>query len=51
MEFPGESKINLNIETDRGGAVIEVGEYRVRIDDKLIEELESVLGQGSVSIS
>jgi DNA polymerase-3 subunit alpha len=49
--FPGDSKINLKIETNQGRAVIEVGEYKVCIDDLLIEELESILGEGTVSIS
>ncbi len=50
INFPGNSKINLKIETDQGRAVIEVGEYKVDIDDPLIEELESMLGKGTVSI-
>ncbi len=49
--FPGNSKINLRIQTSEGEAVIEVGEYRVEIDDPLIEELESTVGKGTVSIS
>lgn len=51
LKFPGDSKINLNIETEDGKAVIEVGEYRVSIDDPLIDHLETMLGKGTVSIS
>ncbi|NIX15930.1 MAG: hypothetical protein GWN11_08620 [Candidatus Dadabacteria bacterium] len=51
LNYPGSSKVVISIETTDGIADLEVGEYKVNIDDPLIEKLESLLGKGTVSIS
>ena len=49
--YPGNSKIQLHIQTSEGEAVIEIGDYKVDIDNLLIEELEETLGKGTVHIT
>jgi len=49
--YPGNSKIQLHIQTLEGEAVIEIGDYKVDIDNLLIEELEETLGKGTVHIT
>jgi len=46
-----EAKIQLHIQTLEGEAVIEIGDYKVDIDNLLIEELEETLGKGTVHIT
>jgi len=45
-DYPGNSPIHLHITTDIGEAVIELGKFRVDIQDKLIDDLESHFGKG-----
>lgn len=44
--YPGESIIYLHIETDYGEAVIEVGNCRVDIQDRFLEDVERLFGKG-----
>lgn len=44
--YPGESFVHLHFETQLGEAVIEIGESRVEIQDKLIEDVEGLFGKG-----
>jgi len=45
-DYPGNSPIHLHITTDIGEAVIELGKFRVDVQDKLIDDLESHFGKG-----
>ena len=38
--------MHLHFETQLGEAVIEIGESRVEIQDKLIEDVEGLFGKG-----
>jgi DNA polymerase III subunit alpha len=44
--YPGDSLVHLHFETSLGEAVIEIGESRVEIQDKFIEDVEGLFGKG-----
>ncbi|HEX9667612.1 MAG TPA: DNA polymerase III subunit alpha [Thermodesulfobacteriota bacterium] len=46
--YPGESLVHLHFETSLGEAVIEIGESRVEIQDKFIEDVEGLFGKGTL---
>ena len=48
--YPGESLVHLHLETKLGVAVIEVGESRVEIQDKFIEDVEGLFGKGTLRL-
>lgn len=41
---PGESSVYLHLETDRGEAIVEIGNRRVNIRDEFIDEVERLFG-------
>ncbi|MDA2917946.1 DNA polymerase III subunit alpha [Desulfobacterota bacterium AH_259_B03_O07] len=45
-DYPGNSPVHLRIISNIGEAVIELGDFRVDIQDKLIDDLESHFGKG-----
>ena len=49
-KFPGDSTVIINIKTDRSEAVLRVGTCKVDLGDKLIENVEGLLGQGAVTL-
>ncbi len=49
-KFPGDSTVIINIKTDRSEAVLRVGNCKVDLGDKLIENVEGLLGQGAVTL-
>ena len=49
-KFPGSSTVIINIKTDRSEAVLRVGNCKVDLGNKLIENVEGLLGQGAVTL-
>ncbi len=49
--YPGESLVHLHIETNLGEAVVEIGDYKVEIQDKFFEDVERLLGSNSFRLS
>ncbi|HWP92071.1 MAG TPA: DNA polymerase III subunit alpha [Thermodesulfobacteriota bacterium] len=43
---PGESLIHLHVETSSGEAVVEVGEYKVNVHDRFLDDIERLFGSG-----
>jgi len=43
--YPGESLIHLHIETNYGEAVVEIGNYKVNIHDRFLEDVERLFGR------
>jgi DNA polymerase-3 subunit alpha len=43
---PGESLIHLHVETSSGEAVVEVGEYKVDVHDRFLDDIERLFGSG-----
>jgi len=48
--YPGQSLVHLHIETSHGEAVIEIGDYRVDIQDKFFDDVERVFGKGAMRL-
>ncbi len=48
--YPGGSLVHLHFETSLGEAVVEIGEPRVEIQDKFIEDVEGLFGKGTLRL-
>ncbi len=48
--YPGQSLVHLHIETNVGNAVVEIGDYKVDIHDKLFEDVERLFGKGAMRL-
>lgn len=48
--FPGDSTVIIDMRTSRSEAVLRVGNCRVDFRDELIENVEGLLGEGSVTL-
>ena len=49
-KFPGDSTVIIDMKTDRSEAVLRVGNCKVDFGDELIENVEGLLGKGSVTL-
>ena len=49
-KFPGSSTVIINLRTDRSEAILRVGNCRVDFGGKFIENVERMLGEGTVTL-
>jgi hypothetical protein len=49
--YPGKSLIYLHVETNHGEVMVEVGNCRVDIQDKFIEDVERLLGSRALRLA
>lgn len=49
-KFPGDSTVIIDMKTDRSEAVLRVGNCKVDFGNDLIENIEGLLGKGSVTL-
>ncbi|MCY3985987.1 MAG: hypothetical protein OXF23_02960, partial [Candidatus Dadabacteria bacterium] len=49
-KFPGSSTVIIDLKTDRSEALLKVGNCKVDFGDKLIENVERLLGEGVVTL-
>jgi DNA polymerase-3 subunit alpha len=47
-KYPGSCEVHIHINTDDGESVVEVGDYRVDVEDNFIAEVEQLLGERAV---
>ncbi|NIP26755.1 MAG: hypothetical protein GWO38_23765, partial [Phycisphaerae bacterium] len=43
-KYPGSSEVHVHINTDDGESVLEVGDFRVEVQDNFIYDVEELLG-------
>ncbi len=49
-KYPGSSEVHVHINTDDGESVLEVGDFRVEVQDNFIYDVEELLGEGSLRL-
>ncbi|MEK6224647.1 MAG: hypothetical protein N2A97_07350, partial [Thermodesulfobacteriales bacterium] len=47
-KYPGSCEVHVHINTDDGESVLEVGNFRVDVEDRFITEVEQLLGERAV---
>jgi DNA polymerase-3 subunit alpha len=47
-KYPGNCEVHVHINTDDGESVLEVGDFKVDVEDSLISEVEKLLGEGAM---
>ncbi|MCK5709946.1 MAG: DNA polymerase III subunit alpha [Deltaproteobacteria bacterium] len=47
-KYPGNCEVHVHINTDDGESVLEVGDFKVDVEDSLISEVEKLLGEGAL---
>jgi DNA polymerase-3 subunit alpha len=47
-KYPGDCEIHVHIKTDDGESVLEIGDFKVDVQDSLIYDVEKLLGEGAL---
>ncbi len=47
-KYPGSCEVHIHINTDDGESVLEVGDFKVDVQDSLISDVEKLLGEGAL---